>query len=126
MMDSVTLRAHDDRFIYVVYQYTLSDEPKVAQSWYPIGTGYGSAQFSAYDLTRNYGDEKLGQPLHAIGNGCYEDRDKLRYTLTEGAQTKAKYWGTTAVEEPKVRKGIRVRWNNGWEKYLKTQGWVSA
>ena len=40
MMDSTTLRAHDDRFIYVVIEYTLTDEAKVAQSWYPIGHGY--------------------------------------------------------------------------------------
>lgn len=30
------------------------------------------------------------------------------------------------VPQPKVRAGLRVKWNNGWKKETKREGWIAA
>jgi len=114
-----TLVDHDGD-LCVLYRYTLTDTPELARSFYPIGC-------KTRHFVSNYGDGKIGQTLRTLGDGIYQDNDGLKYRLVECGRTKPIAFDRVPVPCPKVRKGIETRWHNGqWEKYLKSQGWISA
>jgi hypothetical protein len=106
------------------YSYTNSLRPeRVTIRWavlrYQLKGMYGPAPVPAEGLRVTL---KTGETLwEAYDHGGY----LLLETEREGTVT------TEPVPCPKVRPGIETRWASrhgvaGWEKYLKTKGWVLA
>lgn len=101
--------------------FTIFDKPeRVIQHW-PIGRAGRWIDFEAYD----------GYPVASGGcNYIYTIKiapyDHVRLCLKNEGQTQSIDTIIEPVPCPKVRKGVETRWMNGkWEKYLKSQGWVS-
>lgn len=117
-MNRETLADHAGQ-LCILYEYTLTDSPEIARSFYSIGT-------STRAFVADYGTEKIGSPMTRRGDGLFEDRDGLSYRLIDGGRTKPIHFDRVPVPVPKVRPGIELRWRDGWEKYLKTKGWVAA
>jgi hypothetical protein len=65
------------------------------------------------------------------GGGTYRIR-MAAYTyrtasLSEYGNTRSMAIETEPIAAPKVRKGIETRYRDGrWQKYLKSEGWVTA
>ena len=99
----------------------MTDTPETAVSWYPIVKAYPS---EFVDI--------VGEPAHYQGDGLYQGKYRgigyiSRFALTDGGQTKPIAHEIVPIPQPKVRKGIDVRYRHErWEKYLKSEGWVSA
>lgn len=49
-----------------------------------------------------------------------------RIELSIGGDQKADICERVPVPRPKVRAGIPVKWDNGWKKEMKREGWVAA
>lgn len=57
------------------------------------------------------------------GNGSYSPVLRLK----DGGSTQSIKSETIPIPCPKVRKGIETRWyQGGWQKYLKSEGWINA
>jgi len=81
----------------------------------------------------DYFPELAGGPLQvepASGSGQFSFRRNhvtLYVRIVGGGTTLAIANDEERIPEPKVRRGIETRYRAGrWEKYLKSQGWVSA
>jgi len=114
----ITLREHEDGYIYIVDEIVMMDKPEKSVSWWPLG-------WRAYQYKRDYGEDRIGQKMYPSsnrGNGKYMGEDGLMYTLVNGGQTVATYTETVAIPAPKTK--LDTRWSNGrWYKRM-SKGWV--
>lgn len=112
--------------LVVADRYLCSDKPEVIVNYWPTG-------LSTRDFVRNYAYE-LPIELHnnGIGQGSYSIIRGIGLTpitvrLVNGSKTQCVKQDIVPIACPKVRAGIATRFRNSrWEKYLKSQGWVSA
>jgi hypothetical protein len=114
-----------DGFAVVRSPMIYSDKPEEIVNYYPTN-------IRSKDLEYNYG-KTLPADLSYSGTGVYAIVDgsyypsPLRIALPQLGQTKCIKQEVIPIPCPKVRKGIETRWRNSrWEKYLKSEGWVTA
>jgi hypothetical protein len=126
-MEGHTL-AERDGYLYVASVYNFSDKPEQITRYYPVSNGYGGKV-----RVDSYNRELVGAKLeYDTAPGCYllrrpDPYASLRINLQNGGSTVPDFTETAPVPAPKVRKGLQVRWDCGrWQKYLKTEGWVTA
>ena len=100
------------------------EKPEYTKSHYPTGV-------NARDFTKTFGDIEKYEVLHdgSTYRICEKGGQlKTRYTqlnLKEGGKTKPVKFERIPIPQPKVKAGIKVRWNENkhvWEKLLST-GW---
>ena len=115
----VTLREHEDGYIYIVGELDMSDRPEKSLYWWPTG-------LKAYDYKRDYGEDRIGQKMYPgnLGNGKYIGEDGLIYNLTNGGQTIAAYTELVSIPAPKTK--LETHWSNGRWMKLTARGWVAA
>lgn len=117
---------------YIRYEVARWSEPILDVMYWPVSRWTnGGARV-----------EDLPLPAHSCGEGSYTvrrerdlDKPQLGFDafftvyLENGGQTKADpaLGEHLAIEAPKVRKGIEVRYKDGaWQKYSKREGWIHA
>jgi hypothetical protein len=110
-----------DGHLCVRYTYTQSDRPERVFIWWPF---FRCTEKQARD------EYAIGSELRDCRDGIYALQIPGNYRsvtlrLPEGGKTKNLVTETEPVPVPKCR--VETRWySGGWQKYLKSQGWVSA
>lgn len=104
----------------VLHEYTLQDTPEARRLYWEVrGTKRNpySMQFP-----------EAGDTVASAGEGWWHVTNRQAGEVSTGSgNDPVAYDEIVAVPPPKVRKGIELRWHYGeWQKYSKTQGWVSA
>src|ERR1017187_846501 len=103
-----------------------SDKPEEIVNYYPTG-------LRTLELTRDHGIpvpadleySRMGKYAVITGRPMY-GRARI-IALPQLGQTKCTSQEIIPIPCPKVRKGIETRWRNSrWEKYLKSEGWVTV
>lgn len=118
---------YQDGRLCIRYEYSNYTEPKILTMWWGADGGW----MSRYDAEQG---GLIGKEARSIGNGSYSVKIGeglagywVTLRLPEGGSTKAFKIQERAYPCPKVRKGIEVRYRSGkWQKYLKSEGWVTA
>lgn len=107
----------------VVEEDPSYNEPTMMILYWPTG-------IQASDFRYSYGDELMGNLVQSAGTGgAYSiiGVPRLQVHLVHGGKTKAIHVETRKIPPPKVRKGTELRYKEGgWQKYLKTRGWVKV
>jgi hypothetical protein len=98
---------------------TAYDKPEWIVRYYPIGA-----------CNKSIADQymyPIGAEMRETGTSSYMPNvtsDSRIFELINGGATKPLLVEAFPIEKPKCKQD--TRWRNGhWEKYLKTQGWVS-
>ena len=111
--------------LLVRYEMAVSDRPQFAIGYWPVSDSLSTAP-------RRLLGKQLSDPgFTGRFSICSKDPDYFRLTgvvatLLHGGKTEAIRIDYQDVPQPKVRKGIKVRWYlGGWEKLLRT-GWVEV
>ena len=108
---------------WLCIRYTIPayDKPEMLVTWWPI------CRASMTEAA-----EWIGLEAHDFGSGTYAVRvpgtgfDRKFYLMNGGSTTPIAN-SADPFPAPKVRKGIQLRYNYGrWQKYLKSEGWVTA
>lgn len=109
----------------------MSEEPMFCRHTYPT-------ELRTFEFLRNFGETDLSvfrvYSANRYEGGIYSFRirdgeRRWDVQLKDGGKTMPIKTDKIPIPCPKVRSGIQVRWSKWdyrWEKYLKTQGWVSA
>ena len=120
-MEYVNTIEYKDRCLYLVSQFSELDKPLLHKQYWNFGP-YDAESAARYSS---------GQEIRALGDGRYSVQvapfNWRTLALPEGGRTIVDHVDITTIECPKVRKGIETRyWNGRWQKYLKSEGWISA
>jgi len=107
----------------VAESFTGHDKPELVTNHWPVGRiepWIDLEKHNGCDVSRqnscNYG--------YTLRLAAY---DYVRLYLKDLGKTESIHTTIDPLPCPKVRKGIETRYRWGkWEKYLKTQGWVSV
>lgn len=115
---------YHDGWLCVIYSDTEWSNPIRVRHWWP------SVRMSVNEM-RDRGFE-IGKPLEtrSVGNGSFYFSRGLGMgfediRLRDGGKTKPIHTEREEIPPPKTRVETRYR-NGGWEKYLKSKGWVTA
>ena len=113
-MPFATLRERD-RWLYIVHEMPMYDEPILVRSWYPI-------KFRIAPSDMDMWQSSIGQELREWNNGMYVGmKDGRKYQLPEGGQTKAEFTEREPIPRPR---GKTLRYQYGrWERYTQARGW---
>ena len=108
-----------DKRLYIVSRFSESEKPLLHKQYWSFGPcdAESAARYS-------------GQEIRSLGDGRYSVRvapfNWVTLALPDGGRTIVDHVDITPIECPKVRKGIETRyWNGRWQKYLKSEGWIS-
>jgi hypothetical protein len=113
---------YKDGWLTIREEENLSNEPIKQITWWPIAKDTKTS-LEAMDLLDKEATYTSGG-TYSIRIAAYQYR---RAILTDAGSTRPLAMEHQPIEAPKVRKGIEVRYRNGqWQKYLKSQGWVTA
>ena len=103
-----------------------SDKPEEIVNYYPTGMRTKSLiEDFGIPVPADLEYSRMGEYAVMTGRAMYS-RARI-IALPELGQTKCIKQEVIPIPCPKVRKGVETRWNNGrWQKYLKSEGWVTA
>ncbi len=105
----------------VVEEDTLMRDPVLMVLYWPTG-------IRVSDFKQSYGEELIGRSVRYTGTGglySIEGASRLQVRLVHGGQTTPVHVEKHKIPPPKVRAGMEIRYDDGgWQKYLKTKGWV--
>ena len=118
-MQAVT--GYKDGWLVIIELEPMDSEPTMQALYWPI---------TRSTLTELKDMDYLDKEVRYEGSGVYSVRlapySYQRLNLIDGGSTKPLVVERYAIPQPKVRKGIQLRWKNSrWEKLLKT-GWTIA
>lgn len=105
----------------VVEESPMHDKPVLVRSYWPLGRSAGEF-FRDYEVGPGH-EVREDRPYeeYSFRHTCY---DVVLRIPPGSSQAKTE---REPIPQPKVRKGVEVRYYNGrWEKYTKKEGWQAA
>jgi len=109
--------------LYVVYETTKDSEPQRVRMWWLVQQTRGNQ----YSANRPEAGDKATANGDSHSWGCYREGCGSTGSVSFPGNQQAAFVETEDVPQPKVRKGIEIRWYQGrWQKYTKREGWIST
>lgn len=120
---AVVTHTDGQKWLCLKYETTHFSLPVVVAHYWPF------KPVDNRELRGGYLDGIVGAPAikHDMSNYSFRRQGEyhsIAFRLIDGPQTKPILTTETPLPPPKVRKGIPVRFYNGWwQKYTKANGW---